>query len=292
MDILIRMKNLSFRFFGRSLEQFVPYFDSIKQDIQRANINLSLAEYVYTMFFVMLIFFVVEFPIATIFSVFIFQSAFTAFLFSFVSSIFLMLGVFFLFYTLPSFMASKRKVDIEANLPFATTYMATVAASGAPPPTMFKVLGQFKEYGEISKEAEKINRDIEAFGMDLVSSLRKTAAKSPSAELKELFWGLDTVLSAGGNVSDFLHEKSKSFISEYRRKLQQYSRTLSLLTEVYLTVILVGSIFFIIMTSLMSVFSAGQLNLLLSFVQFLVVFLVLPIVSIGFIFLLKTLSPG
>ena len=292
MDILIRMKNLSFRFFGRSLEQFVPYFDSIKQDIQRANINLSLAEYVYTMFFVMLIFFVVEFPIATIFSVFIFQSAFTAFLISFVSSIFLMLGVFFLFYTLPSFMASKRKVDIEANLPFATTYMATVAASGAPPPTMFKVLGQFKEYGEISKEAEKINRDIEAFGMDLVSSLRKTAAKSPSAELKELFWGLDTVLSAGGNVSDFLHEKSKSFISEYRRKLQQYSRTLSLLTEVYLTVILVGSIFFIIMTSLMSVFSAGQLNLLLSFVQFLVVFLVLPIVSIGFIFLLKTLSPG
>jgi flagellar protein FlaJ len=208
-----------------------------------------------------------------------------------VSSIFLELGIFFLFYTYPSLAAGKRKVNIEANLPFATTYMATVAASGAPPPTMFKVLGQFKEYGEISKEAEKIDRDIEAFGMDLVSSLRKTAARSPSSELKELFWGLDTVLSAGGNVSNFLHEKSKTFISEYRRKLQEYSRTLSLLTEIYLTVILVGSIFFIIMTSLMSIMSAGQMNQLLSFTQFLVVFLVMPVLSIGFVYLLKNLSP-
>lgn len=291
VDVLASLKKWSFKFFGRSLEQFVPYFDSIKQDIQMANINLSLTEYVYVMFFSLLVVFLVEFPIVTIVSSFLFKSALTAFLFSFTASIFLSLGIFFLFYIYPSLEAGKRRVNIEANLPFATTYMATVAASGAPPPTMFRVLSQFKEYGEISKEAEKIDRDIEAFGMDLVSSLKKTATKSPSPELKELFWGLNTVLSAGGNISDFLHEKSRSFISEYRRRLEQYSRTLSLLTEVYLTIILIGSIFFVIMTALMSVFSAGQLNLVLSFVQFLVVFIVLPVVSIGFIFLLKTLSP-
>jgi flagellar protein FlaJ len=153
-------------------------------------------------------------------------------------------------------------------------------------------MGKFKEYGEISKEAAKINRDVEVFGMDLISSLRKTASRTPSDQLKELLWGLDTVLSAGGNVGEYLHEKSKTFIAEYRRTLQRFSQTLSMLIEVYLTVVLVGSIFFIIMSALMSIFGGGQSSLTLNFVQFLVVFIMLPAVSVGFIFMLKGMSPG
>ncbi|MFQ6020735.1 MAG: type II secretion system F family protein [Candidatus Aenigmatarchaeota archaeon] len=284
-------KKLSFRFFGRSLEPFVNYFDSIKQDLQKSDLDLSLTEYVYVTFFVMLLVFVIEFPLIVIITALTFKTAFLAFLFSFTLTILILLGVFFLFYTYPSLVSNSRKKNIETNLPFATTYMATIASSGAPPPTMFKVLSQFKEYGEISKEAGKIHRDIEAFGMDLVGSLRKTASRTPSEELKELFWGLDTVLTTGGNLGDYLHEKSRTFIAEYRRRLQQFSRTLSLLIEVYLTIILVGSIFFVIMTALMSIFGGGEMNLMLSFVQFLVIFIVLPFVSIGFIFLLKTMSP-
>lgn len=128
--------------------------------------------------------------------------------------------------------------------------------------------------------------------MDLISSIRKTAGKTPSAELKELLWGMDTVISTGGDLSDFLHEKSRGFISEYRRRLQQFSQTLSLLIEVYITVILVGSIFFVIMSALMSMFGGGEFNLLISFAQFLVIFVFLPVVSLGFIAILKSVSPA
>jgi len=292
MDIWKTLRDLSFKFFKHSLDPFVDLFESIKPDLLKADMGLTLVEYVYVMFFSILIFFIIEFPLVTIITSIILQDIIIAILFSFTLNIVIVLIVFFIFYTYPSITAGKRKKDIESALPFATTYMATVANSGAPTVTMFKVISQFEEYGEVSKEVEKIYRDVEVFGMDLVGAIRKTANRTPSEELKELLWGLDTVLTSGGNISDFLHEKSRLFIAEYGRKLQQYSRTLSILIEIYLTLILVGSVFFIIITALMSILGGGGMGSYLSFIQFLVIFIVLPFVSVGFIFLIKSIAPA
>ena len=292
MDLWKSLKEISFKFFGRSLEPFVGYFDSIKPDLLRANIGLSLQEYVYIMFFVILATFIVEFPFIVIITSILLQDAVIAFLMSFTLTVLILIVLFFVFYTYPSMSAGRRKKDIDASLSFATTYMATIATSGAPPITMFKVLANFKDYGEISQEMGKIYRDVEAFGMELVAAIRKTASRTPSEELKELLWGLETILTSGGNVGDYLHEKSRLFISEYRRSLEKYSRTLSMLIEVYLTVVLVGSIFFIIMTSLMSIIGGGGSGLTTMFLQFAVIFIILPFTSIGFIILVKTISPS
>ncbi len=292
MNIWKTLKDLSFKFFKHSLDPFVNLFESIKPDLLKADLGLTLLEYVYVMFFSILLFFIIEFPLITIITSIILQDIILAVLFSFTLNIVIVLIVFFIFYTYPSMAAGNRKNNIEAALPFATTYMATIANSGAPPVTMFKVISQFGEYGEVSKEAEKIYRDVEVFGMDLIGAIRKTASRTPSEELKELLWGLDTVLASGGNTSDFLHEKSRLFISEYGRKLQRYSRTLSLLIEIYLTLILVGSVFFVIITALMSILGGGGMSNYLSFIQFLVIFIVLPFVSIGFIILIKSIAPA
>lgn len=287
-------KDLSFKFFRGplSLDPLVSYFDSLKDDIQKANIPLSLNEYVYVMFFVTVFVFLLEFPLLSFITGLFFRNAFLSFLFSFTTSIFMSLVFFFVFYSYPSFVANRRKKQIDFALPFATTYMASVASSGAPPTTMFKVLGQFDEYGEISKEAKKIYSDTEAFGMNLIDSLRKTASRTPSTMLKELLWGLTTVLTAGTNPSSFLHEKSRGFMEENRRKLREFSQTLALLIEIYLTLIMVGSIFFIIMTSMMSIFGGSGTGLFITFLQFLDVFIILPFVSIAFILLLKMLAPS
>lgn len=292
MDMWKTLKDLSFKFFGRSLEPFVGYFDSIKYDLLKSNLGFSLTEYVYSMMFTLLLLFAIEFPTIVVITSLILKDAAMAFLFSFTITTVILLLVFFLFYTYPSMASGKRRKSIDATLPFGTTYMGTIASSGAPPIAMFRILSQFKEYGELSIEAGKINRDVEAFGMDLLGAIRKTASRTPSEELKELLWGLDTVLSSGGNVGNFLHEKSRSFIAEYRRRLEQYSKMLSLLIEVYLTVVLVGSIFFIIMTALMSILGGGGGGTDMIFLQFMVIFIALPGASIGFIGLLKAISPS
>lgn len=285
------LKNASFRLFGKSLEPYVDYFSSIKPDLEMSNISLSLTEYVYVILFVPFIIFATEFPLLALILSILTRNMLVSFFLSFTLTIFISLLAFFIFYSYPSMISARRKKDIHGALPFATAYLATVAGSRAPPLTMFKVLSQFKEYGEIANEAKKIYRDVSVFGMDLTAAIRKTASRTPSVQLKELLWGMTNVMTTGSDMPTFLREKSKSFMQEYRRGLEAFSQKLSMAIEIYLTVLIVGSIFFVILSSIMSLFSS-DMSLFLSFAQFAVIFLVMPAVSGGFIMLLKSISPS
>ncbi|MFB6088411.1 MAG: type II secretion system F family protein, partial [Candidatus Aenigmatarchaeota archaeon] len=128
--------------------------------------------------------------------------------------------------------------------------------------------------------------------MDVTESIRKVASKTPSEDFKDLLWGLNTTINAGGSIQNYLHEKAKGYMDDYKRRLDQYSDTLSTLLEVYLTLIIVGSMFFIAMSTMMSMFGIGQgMQGIILVAQALVIFIFLPVVSMGFIYLLKSISP-
>jgi hypothetical protein len=76
-------------------------------------------------------------------------------------------------------------------------------------------------------------------------------------------------------------------MAEYRRKIRKYSQDLSLFTEIYLTLIITGSIFFTVLTSLMA--STAGLEIVL--IQAMIAFLFLPLISITFLILMKLRSP-
>ncbi|NOZ82108.1 MAG: hypothetical protein GXO63_03070 [Candidatus Micrarchaeota archaeon] len=287
-----KLVEISMKFFKGSLDPYVPYFETIRQDLTKSGIPLSLKEYVYGMIFITLVTFLVSLPLFTLISSG-FMHPVLSFLFSLTISFIISLLVFFIFYSYPSFVVSRKKKEIESVLPFATTYMATISSSGAPPTLMFKILSQFDEYGEVSNEAKRICRDMDLFGVDLLEAMRRAAARTPSPLFKELLWGMTTVISSGSDLSVYLREKANGFMQERRRRLQEYSKTLALLIEIYLTLIIVGSIFFIIMTAIMSSFSMGGVSdgTVISFFQFLIIYVILPVVSAGFIHLLKALAP-
>jgi hypothetical protein len=58
--------------------------------------------------------------------------------------------------------------------------------------------------------------------------------------------------------------------------------------EMYLTLIITGSIFFIVLSSIIASISAGLGTIV---IQSMIVFLLLPMISIGFIFLIKAADP-
>ncbi len=283
-------KKISFKIFGTSLEPLVEYFEGIRPDLEKSDIPLSLTEYVYVMIFATLLTFVIEFPMLSFIGGLFLRPAFAFFL-SFTTSLIISSGVFFFLYSYPTFVTQKRAKEIDASLPFVTIYLSSITASGIPPTTMFKILSGFREYKEVAREASKIYRDIEFFGMNLEQAIRKAAMRTPSKEFKEMLLGLITVLSSGSDLSRYFKEKSREFMEEYRRRLENYSRVLSLMIEIYLTLIILGSIFFLIMSVIMAIFSAGSSYFLL-IVQFLIVFLILPFVSLGFIVMVRALSPG
>jgi flagellar protein FlaJ len=77
----------------------------------------------------------------------------------------------------PKSRASSRRQSIEANLPFAITHMSTIAASGVSPTNIFKLISEFKEYGELAKECEKVVKNVELFGLDITSALREVGRR-------------------------------------------------------------------------------------------------------------------
>ncbi len=189
----------------------------------------------------------------------------------------------------PSVEMQARRDNIDHNLPFATTYLSTVAGSGTPPSAMFRLLGRFDEYGEVSKEAEKIANDVFTFGADLDVALSRAAERTPSERFKDLLWGMNSIITTGGDLKGFLEEKAEQFMNQYRRELDNFTETLSLMVEMYITIVIVGSVFLMIISTIMSALGTGQVVILS--IQMATVFILLPLASVMFIVIIKTVSP-
>ncbi|MFH0832565.1 MAG: type II secretion system F family protein [Candidatus Aenigmatarchaeota archaeon] len=279
---------ISQQFFGSISKSLKVYFLDTRDELQKANLNYTLEEYLSMALFTTMITFIAE----NVILAFIFGlagSPVRAVLLSLTISLAISGLIFFLFYSYPSTLAKSREKEIRKILPFAISYMATVSSAKAPPITLFKTLARFKEYGEVSDEAKTIVKDVEMFGMTFSGAVKKRAKKTSSSELREILWGINTVISSGSDLTSYLRGKAEESMNDYRRRIRKYSQDLSLFIEIYLTLIITGSIFFIVLSSIISAISGG---LWIVSLHSFIIFILLPLLSMGFIILLKSLSPS
>jgi flagellar protein FlaJ len=190
-------------------------------------------------------------------------------------------------YMYPGMRTSDIRKNIMNNLPFATIYLTTLSGSGMNPVQMFKILSHFSEFGEVSKEAQRIVRDIEVLGLDVATALEKAADRTPSSQLRELLWGMRSTITTGGDLNSFLIEKSHSYMGDYRRFLDKFVDQLSILMEVYITAVIVGSIFFIIMGTILGLMGGGEPLALVK----ILIYLGIPLMSVMFMILIAGMSP-
>lgn len=294
MDLVKWYKEKSLKYFGDIIKPYLYVVEDLKPDLLKSDLSLSLREYASMGVMTSVLIFLIEFPlIAFITGILPTFDLLLAVFFSFTVSIGFSMIIAFFFYIYPSINASNRAESIDYSLPFATTYLATISGSGSPPTTLFRVLSEFREYEEIADEANKIVRNVELFGMTIIESLAKAARQSPSKNFKEVLWGIITSIRTGSDLTAYLHSKSRELMRGYERKLNEYSNNLSTFLQIYLTLIVVGSIFFIIITAIMSAFGLGEaMGNMIVMSQFATVFILLPAISFGFIWLLKATYPG
>ncbi len=284
---MIDFVKIAYRLFGRISRPLRVYFFDVKEDLHKANMNYTLEEYLSIAFLTCTVTFVLE----NIFLGFIFgffsSPLLSAFL-SFTLSLALTALLFFLFYTYPATASQARESKINKALPFAVSYLATMSSAKVPPIVLFETLSKFDEYGEVTDESKSMVRDVNVFGMTFSSALIKQAKRSPSKDFRELLWGINTVTASGGDLTAFLKQKEVELMNGYRAKIRKYAQDLSLFVEIYLTLIITGSIFFIVLSSIINSISGG---LGTTVVQSFVVFILLPLLSVGFIIIIKSISP-
>jgi len=281
---------VAMRLFGQYSEIIIPFFSDLKVDLKKARVRISIQEYISNAMFISLLVFMFELPLLS----FIFALIFGSFLFGFISaftvSVLLTIGFFFAFINYPKVKFRERAKEIDNNLPFASLYLSTIAGSKLPLHKTIGIFSKFSKYGKLTEEISMITSDIDAFGLDVNTSLERTIERTPSKDLKELLWGVLSINRSGGDINIFLREKAKSLVDQHRRKVFEFSHQLTIFIEVYITAVILGAVFFTILTSIMSGIAGASENIVI--IQFLLIFIFLPLISAAFIIMIKAMTPG
>jgi len=280
---------LAMKVFGGVGTNLSFYFPEIKLDLKKSRMKYTFQEYVSVAIFTSILVFLLATPVIA----FILYKLQGNLLFGLVASstvsAIVSVVLFFLFLGWPKEINKRRARKIDSELPFASLYLASLSNSKLPLPKTIDIFARFAGYGELSKEVGAINADIKTFGLDVNSAIERELERTPSKNLKELFWGILSTNKTGGNLSAYLKEKSKNYIAEYRRKINEFSHQLEVFMELYIVALIVGVLLFTTVMSLISILG-GAGNIIV--IQFIMIFVFIPLISSAFILMVKSSSPG
>lgn len=169
--------------------------------------------------------------------------------------------------------ASRRGAELDENLPHGLNYMLALANAGLAPKLIWGSLGRQKVFGPLADEAERIHRDLDVFGHDLIHALRQAQERSPSKRFTEFLQGAISAFRSGVELSGYLKTKSAQYQHEQEQTQQETLDTMALMAEAFLVVVVAAPLFMIIMLTVMSitqgasVIAWGQM-LVLGFIPF------------------------
>jgi len=194
---------------------------------------------------------------------------------------------YLVFMLYPGLEAGNRRRNIDASLPYAINYITSMSTAGITPAEVFRLLGSSTIYGQSAVEARYIAREIDIFGRDLIDSLRLVSSSTPSRRMKEFLQGTMASVSSGGNITEYFRTKAEQYALENRQTQKMFLETLALVSESYVTAMVAGTLFLIILQSIMSVLSGDNKPMFL----YMVIYVMIPLGSIAFVVMISSMTP-
>jgi hypothetical protein len=199
------------------------------------------------------------------------------------------LGVFTFTYFYPSMEKKSMGGRIDGELPFATIHMSAISGSSIEPSKIFSILISTGEYPHLQKELVSLVNEMNVFGHDLVTSLRNVAFRSPSRKLTDLFNGLATTITSGGNLATFFEKRAESYLFDYRLEREKYTKMAETFMDIYISVVIASPLILMLLLMMMKVSGFG-ISLSMSAIT-LVMIAGVCVVNIGFLVFLSLKQP-
>jgi hypothetical protein len=196
-------------------------------------------------------------------------------------------GVFMYFY--PSIEKNVLEGRIDSELPFATIHMAAISGSLIEPVKVFSIVSSTKEYPNLEKEFNKLLNEINVYGYDIVTALKNLALNCPSSKLAELFNGLATTITSGGDLYDFFEKRSQTLLFEYRLDKEKRTKAAETFMDIYISVVIAAPMILMLLLMMMKVSGMG-VGLSTGMITFLVVGGI-SVINIFFLIFLQLKSP-
>ena len=195
--------------------------------------------------------------------------------------------LFLLFILYPRVRGWERKKGIDGHLPYAISWMSFMATTGVIPYIIFKKLAGAEEYfGEVSREAKLVVKDVELLGFDFIGALRNLASVTPSTDMRTFIQGAITNALSGGDMGGYFVKKAEEAMEENRKKFSDFISTLSLISEVYIISLVAAPLLIIILFAAMMMLRGGSPVILMG-----IIYGFIPLGSLLFLLLTDTLTP-
>lgn len=290
---LDKLLTISYNLMGKKILKFIPLFKDLDQTLLKSGLKYNFKAYVsLTILSSLLITFIVGIilPLALFF--FLNMSFVSALLFGVGGAMFSLSLSIFGFYLYPVYCADKRKRELDDEMPFTIGYMSILATAGVSSEKIFSSISTLNDPLAASTEAKEVIANINLFGLDIISALEKVSARTSSLRFRDVTEGIISTIHSGGNLGTYLRTKFKSAMKLKKLSLKEYSDNLSVLSEVYVALLLTGPLILVILVSVMSALGGADMGLLNpELLLSLLTYLAIPILGTIFLIILDTVSP-
>jgi len=284
---MANIKSLAVSMFGRVVDKYGDLFSIVRTSLPKAEIKLTFRTYLSVVFLIATITYIASFfgliLALTIVEISLLMKVIYLLFVPFVSSIACI--TIFVFY--PYNKANSRRKNIESNLPFVLTHMGAIAESGVPPYVIFRLIAEFEEYGEVSKEMKKVVRNIETFGINPLKAAKEVAERTPSDKLKQVLLGFVTTTESGGDVKIYLKNVGQQALFDWRIKREKYLQQLSAYAEFYTGILIAAPLFIIALFAVMAMIQPTVAGYDILFLTKLSIYLIVPALNGGFLLFLR-----
>jgi len=284
---------ISYNLMGTKILKFIPLFKDLDQTLLKSGLKYNFKAYVsLTILSSLLITFIVGVILPVTLFFFLNMSFVSALLFGVGGAMFSLALSIFGFYLYPVYCADKRKRELDDEMPFTIGYMSILATAGVSSEKIFSSISTLNDPLAASTEAKEVIANINLFGLDIISALEKVSARTSSLRFRDVIEGMISTIHSGGNLGTYLRTKFKSAMKLKKLSLKEYSDNLSILSEVYVALLLTGPLILVILVSVMSAIGGSDMGLLNpELLLSLLTYLAIPILGTIFLIILDTVSP-
>jgi len=167
---------------------------------------------------------------------------------------------------------ANRKDRLDRELPFTLSELSVLASTGTSPIRLFRRMAQRDHDPAMTGEFKKVVYKTDVQGKDLISALAETAKESPSQSVRESFWDIANMIHQGGNLDEYLRNKSDDVMKLKRLIQKEFIERLSTFLDMYVSLVLVGVLMIAVAAFLLNALGstangldANELLLLLTF---------------------------
>ncbi|MCW4035288.1 MAG: type II secretion system F family protein [Candidatus Bathyarchaeota archaeon] len=283
----------AYQLVGAKSAKLFPLFNDLDGSIKKSGMKLNFKAYVSTAILTsLLVFTAVMMVVPTVLYFVVNLSLVLSLLFGLGIS---MLGAAVTvigFYAYPGYKADSLKRALNDDLTFTAGYMSILAGAGVPPDFIWRSLAQVDGSLAVTDVAKDVVRNVELFGFDVISALETTSKRTPSEHFKELVEGFISVVHSGGSLVKYLRNRSQQYMKLKQLSLKRFSDSLSVLAEFYVTLMVAGSLIFVVMLAVMAMLGGGGFGSLDSRLLLqLLTYIGLPIGSTIFLIVIDMISP-